>query len=127
MQTWQGPYPPPEAIERYEKILPGSFERILAMAERMEAAQIAQSEAAWLQSNDVRRAHYLGAGLRALAIVGAMVMGFAHQPWLAAAFLAVPVMGLARAFVEGWREQQQILKLAAAPAAEAKDERKVPK
>jgi uncharacterized membrane protein len=108
MQTWQGPYPPPEAIERYEKILPGTFDRILSMAERMEAAQIAQSaDALRNQADDVRRAHYLGAGLGVLAIVGAIVMGFAGQPWLATAFLAVPVMGLARAFVENWRAPNQ--------------------
>ena len=87
MQSWQGPYPPPEAIERYEKSLPGTFDRILSMAERMEAAQIAQSaDALRSQANDVRRAHYLGAGLGAFAIAGAIVMGFAGQPWLAAAF-----------------------------------------
>ena len=104
MQTWQGPYPPPDAIERYEKILPGTFHRILSMAERMEAAQIEQSaNAIRHQANDTRRAHYLGASLGGGAIVGSIIMGFAGQPWLAAAFLAVPVMGLAKAFVEGWR------------------------
>jgi hypothetical protein len=25
MQSWQAPYPPPEAVERYERILPGTF------------------------------------------------------------------------------------------------------
>ena len=121
MQSWQGPYPPPEAIERYEKSLPGTFDRILSMAERMEAAQIAQSaNALSSQANDIRRAHYLGAGLGALAIAGAIVMGFAGQPWLAAAFLAVPVMGLARAFVDGWSDQNQKINAAGALSSEPK-------
>ena len=34
VQLWQGQYPPPEAIEHYEKVLPGSFDRMIAMAER---------------------------------------------------------------------------------------------
>ena len=128
MQSWQGPYPPPEAIERYEKSLPGTFDRILSMAERMEAAQIAQSaDALRNQANDIRRAHYLGAGLGASAIAGAILMGFTGQPWLATAFLAVPVMGLARAFVEGWRVQNQQVNFSGAPSAEQKQDGPAPK
>ncbi|HUC12454.1 MAG TPA: DUF2335 domain-containing protein, partial [Stellaceae bacterium] len=33
VRLWQAPYPPPEAIERYEKVLPGSFDRMIKMAE----------------------------------------------------------------------------------------------
>ena len=121
IQNWVGPYPPPDAIERYEQIMPGTFNRILSMAERMEAAQIAQSsEAIRYQANDTRRAHYLGAGLGAFAIGGAMVIGFKGQPWLAAVFLAVPVMGLARAFVEGWRGAAVATSAANTPSTDAK-------
>src|SRR5438552_10293716 len=31
--TFSGPLPPPEALERYNQILPGAAERIIAMAE----------------------------------------------------------------------------------------------
>lgn len=31
--TFSGPIPPPEALERYEKIAPGAADRILTMAE----------------------------------------------------------------------------------------------
>lgn len=34
LETFSGPLPPPDALERYDQILPGSAERILAMAER---------------------------------------------------------------------------------------------
>ena len=37
VQTWQSPYPPPEHIKEYEKILPGTFDRILKMAEQAQA------------------------------------------------------------------------------------------
>lgn len=33
VQTWQGSLPPPETIEKYDKIVPGAAERILSMAE----------------------------------------------------------------------------------------------
>jgi len=29
LQIWQSPYPPPDAIERYEKVCPGALDRIL--------------------------------------------------------------------------------------------------
>src|SRR5947208_2283302 len=43
VQIWQGQYPPPESVEHYEKVLPGSFDRMIAMAERLQAAQIDES------------------------------------------------------------------------------------
>jgi uncharacterized membrane protein len=33
MRSFSGPLPPPEALERYNQILPGAAERIIAMAE----------------------------------------------------------------------------------------------
>ena len=33
MRAFSGPLPPPEALERYNQILPGAAERIIAMAE----------------------------------------------------------------------------------------------
>ena len=46
VQLWQGQYPPPEAIERYEKVLPGAFNRMIAMAEKLQAAQIEEAKRA---------------------------------------------------------------------------------
>ncbi len=47
LHVWEGQFPPPEAIERYERILPGAFDRIIAMAEASQQAQ----------SADTKRAH----------------------------------------------------------------------
>ena len=33
MRAFSGPLPPPEALERYNQVLPGAAERIIAMAE----------------------------------------------------------------------------------------------
>lgn len=33
MRSFSGPLPPPEALERYNQVLPGAAERIIAMAE----------------------------------------------------------------------------------------------
>jgi uncharacterized membrane protein len=105
-QLWQGPYPPPEAVERYDKVHPGAFARILTMAENMQAAQVEQSKIALTNAHsDTRRAHWLGFSVGALALIGAVVIGLWGNAWLAAAFLAVPVMGLAKALVESARQR----------------------
>ena len=37
---FSGPLPPPEALSRYEKVLPGAADRIVAMAEKQSAHRI---------------------------------------------------------------------------------------
>jgi hypothetical protein len=39
LQMWQGQFPPPAAIRDYEAILPGSFDRLMRMAERQQDSQ----------------------------------------------------------------------------------------
>lgn len=103
-QSWQGPYPPPEAIDRYEQALPGFFDRIVSMAERMEAAQIEQSARALeAQASAIKRGQWLGFAIGAVALVGAVVCAFLGEQWLAAAFVSVPVMGVATALVNSHR------------------------
>jgi uncharacterized membrane protein len=73
IQLWQGQYPPPEAVERYEKVLPGAFNRILTMAEGLQAAQIREAEHTNNYAHsDIRRAHYLGALIAIFAMLGAL-------------------------------------------------------
>jgi uncharacterized membrane protein len=107
-QFWQGQLPPPDAMEHYEKVLPGSFDRILKMAERQQIGQIdninlAQSYA----SRDVRRGHYLGFSLSALAMLAAAWFVHEHQPYIAALCLGVPVLSVARAFIDGAQPKQK--------------------
>lgn len=105
-QIWQGPFPPPEALERYERILPGAFNRILTMAENMESAQIKQSsDALSARGDDTQRGHWFGFLVGIAAFVGAIIVGLENHDWLAAAFLTVPVMGLAKSFVDSSRSE----------------------
>ena len=68
LELWQGPYPPPEAVERYEKISPGTFNRLITMAENLQNAQIEQSADALRKThNDIRRCpSILGCGFARL-------------------------------------------------------------
>jgi uncharacterized membrane protein len=99
VQIWQSPFPPPDAIERYEKVCPGAFDRILA--ERLQAAQINQAETnAQFAQKDTRRGHWLGFAVAIVALVAAPVCLLIGNPWVAGLCLGVPVLSVAKALVD---------------------------
>jgi uncharacterized membrane protein len=101
VQVWQGPYPPPEAVAAYERILPGTFNRILQMAERAQEGQIATLQRAQeFQRRDTKRGHVLGFIGLIVGMAGAAYCVALHQPYVAVAFLSVPVMAVAKALVD---------------------------
>lgn len=99
--SWQGPYPSPDAVERFEAILPGAFNRILTMAETAQDAEIRASSNAqkYLQS-DVRRSNYLGAGISVLAVLCSTACALTDHTVAAVALVGIPVMAVARAFIK---------------------------
>lgn len=100
-QHWTGPYPPPEAVERYERVLRGSFNRMITMAEQLQAQQISQTYLILRNTQrDNRRGHWLGFLTTILAMVCALGCLFLDYPWIALAFVSIPVMAVAKAFVE---------------------------
>jgi uncharacterized membrane protein len=107
-QLWQGQFPPPEAVGKYEAVLPGSFDRMIRMAERLQEAQIEETRRAQdYARDDTRRGHWLGFAATIAAIVGAIVCvivaGLTHLPamlWVAGALVGVPVMAVAKSLVE---------------------------
>jgi uncharacterized membrane protein len=101
VQIWQSPYPPPDAVERYEKICPGAFDRILAMAERLQAAQIEQGRTvAQFTQNDTKRGQWLGFLVAIGSLLGVVASLALGSPWVAVAFLSVPVMAVAKALID---------------------------
>jgi len=100
VQVWQGQYPPPDALERYEALLPGAFDRMMRMAEQLQAAQIQISQQALQYARaDTRRAHWLGWVVAILAMGGALY-ALQLNPWVASLFLGIPVMAVAKALIE---------------------------
>ena len=114
IQLWQGQYPPPDAIEHYERVLPGSFNRMIQMAEKLQGAQIEEAKRAHEYAHsDARRGHWLGFAAAVLAMaaaLGALAFGY---PWVSAAFISVPVMGVAKALVEATKTSSPSQMLAA--------------
>lgn len=101
VKLWQGQFPSPEAIEQYERASPGSFDRIITMAEKAQEAAIeAGREARRFQQKDVQRGHWLGAVVAILAITGAVICAYLNQPLVAGALVAVPVMSVAKALID---------------------------
>jgi uncharacterized membrane protein len=88
-------------VERYEKICPAAFDRILSMAERLQAAQIEQGRTvAQFTQIDTKRGQWLGFLVAIGALLGAVASLALGSPWVAVAFLSVPVMAVAKALID---------------------------
>ena len=104
VQLWQGQFPPPEAVAHYEQLLPGVFDRIVGMAEQQAAASISgTAEARRLLRDDTARGQWLGWSLAVLAIASAVLLGMTNHPAVATVLVAVPVMSVAIALINGVR------------------------
>jgi uncharacterized membrane protein len=103
---WQGPIPPPALIQQYNEVIENGAERIMAMAETAQAAEIEMGRA-WVAEN--RRGQWLGAAVSMAALVLAAVLGAfgLHSAAqlgfyiLPAALVSVPVFAVVRAIVRG--------------------------
>jgi uncharacterized membrane protein len=101
VQLWQGPYPPPAAVREYEAILPGTFNRMVSMAEQAQAAQIATiRQAQNYTRRDARRGQLLGFAATLVAMGCAVWCVHAGAPWVAGLFLGVPVMAVVKSLIE---------------------------
>jgi uncharacterized membrane protein len=109
LQVWQGQYPPPDAVERYDKVLPGAFDRIVRMVEQLQAAQIDTARRAqeYLRA-DTRRGHWLGWSIAILAMGAALAALWLGNAWVAGLFVGIPVMTIARALIETTKSQSSV-------------------
>lgn len=107
-QVWQGQFPPPDVIEKYEKILPGSFDRIIQMAEKLQNAQIEETKRAQdYTQKDASRGQRLGFWSIIAAIIGATICvlygSYTHTTGafaVAAAMIGLPLMGAVKALID---------------------------
>lgn len=105
---WNGPLPPPQALEHFERVIPGGAERILAMAEReqthrMEIEKIGIGAAIQHEG----RGQKLGAFVAVVAIVAAVSNTYIGGPWQAtAALVGIPVLAAVQALILGHRARK---------------------
>lgn len=117
VQVWQGQFPPPEAIERYEQVMPGAFDRIVSMAERQQVSVIdATADVRKIMSRDTQRGHWLGWSVTVGSLLGAVVCAYLNQPVVAVALVAVPVMSVAKALIDSSRAKPATIAAPQPPA-----------
>lgn len=126
VKAHMGPLPAPEVLAGYEHVLPGSAERIMAMAERQQESRLTL-ESRQLQADISHRdemariqkrmhtgafiSDYIGQALgfvTALAcVVFAAYAGIWKDNWVVAAlFLSLPVVGIVQA-VRGMKSKEK--------------------
>jgi uncharacterized membrane protein len=99
-QMWMAPFPPPQAVLEYEEILPGTWDRLLKMAEEAQSADIliAQNNDDYIH-RDFRRGQVFGILVMFAAMGCAIYCVKINEPWVAAAFLSMTVMAAAKSFI----------------------------
>ena len=107
--SWRAPLPPPNALARYNDVLPGAAERILQMAEKQqEQDHNVQMEAIGIERtvvvSDARRAYF---GLLAGFIISLLVIGGSiylittGHDWAGVVLIGINLSGLIGVFVYG--------------------------
>lgn len=101
---FRGPLPPPAALERYDRLLPGAAERILRMAEQEQAAgHRFASDAVGVTAAETKRGQSFGL-VAALAALGVTAyLGFLGHAFAASVVGGTTVVGLATVFAIGRR------------------------
>lgn len=81
-EIFSGPIPHPRLLAEYEKLMPGSMDRFMKMAEQQQAHRMKLEDAAvnsQLKTNN--RGQIFGFILAALVILGGIAMAFVGLPW----------------------------------------------
>jgi uncharacterized membrane protein len=105
---WQGPLPPPDALEKFNHIVDNGAERVFRMAE-IEQQHRLESERAALQSNIDAAAneskiafsgHNKGAVVSIVAILACVASAYIGAHWaVSVALVGVPLMSAVRALI----------------------------
>ncbi len=121
---FSGPLPPPAWLERYEAILPGAAERLLALWERQSAhRQGIENVAMTSNAGAQRRGQVFGFVIGLVGLVGGFVLvilgkdaaGYASVITSISALAAVYVVGKIANAIEMARKRATLAKIAAPP------------
>ena len=105
-EEFSGPIPPPAVLERYNQIVPGAAERILAMAEkqsahRMELEKIVITSGA---ASSVR-GQWFGLFVALFGLLVTLILGLLGREIAATVVGAIDLVGLAGVFIYGSRKK----------------------
>lgn len=106
---WQGPLPPPGALEQFDRIIPNGAERIMVMCEKEQESRLSNDRLYTIAEVCIEAGGRVVGAILVLACIGAAIWSI-HQgaDWkVTLGFLSVPVMGtLAKLFERGIRKRQ---------------------
>ena len=106
--SFSGPLPPPSMFGEYDRVLPGSAERILRMAEREQAHRMNWETTAL--GGDIRQEQYgqwFGLLIAVLCIGSAVYLAMNGQTTVAGILAGTSALGLAGRFIQGKRDESQ--------------------
>jgi uncharacterized membrane protein len=107
---WAGPMPPPGAVREFEQILPGSAERILALAERqVDHRHRLETKAASSAIRIEERGQWIGATIAVLAILVGGFLVFTDHDGVGFSMVITAIGGLLAAAIFGRRSQTRDL------------------
>ncbi len=101
-EQWSGPIPPPEALERFNQIIPDGANRIVAMAEKEQTHRIEyEKEGLTATVKETKRGQILGAIISIVAVLGAIYTASIGSHWIVSMVLVgIPVLGIVRAITK---------------------------
>ena len=101
-EQFSGPIAHPRHLREYEEILPGSAERIIAMAEKQQGHNIEMERLiVSAQVSDQKRGMRYGLAALLATLIAAVGVGLAGQVALSISILGVGVAGVVVAFIKG--------------------------
>jgi len=111
MRSFSGPLPPPEALERYNQILPGLPERIIAIAESQHShRQELDTHVIHSNVSAQRMGTVLGFVVAMTVIVGGVFLVYEGKSGEGLAAIITALASLVGVFLYSKREQQKDLK-----------------
>lgn len=106
--SFSGPLPPPSMFGEYDRVLSGSAERILRMAEKEQDHRTKWETKAL--AGEIRQEQYgqwFGLLIAVLCIVGVVYLATNGQTIVASILAGTSALGLARHFIQGKRDEAQ--------------------
>ncbi|WP_236715282.1 DUF2335 domain-containing protein [Leptospira interrogans] len=100
-EFYQGPLPPPEKLEKYESILPGLADRIVAMAEKQLDHRTKNEQYIIQKSFDLQeKGLYFGGGvcLLVISVGGVLIYNDPNSGW-GLSLVLTPLVALVAAFI----------------------------
>lgn len=108
-ETFTGPFPPPDILEKYNQVLPGAAERIFSLTEREQQHRHAiQSKAIDGALKKDRRGQWMGFGVTVLILLIACYFAYTGSSAFAMALVTIDLVALAAVFVIGRRSTKPV-------------------